>query len=199
VPEIQSVNDIETSRLEAFSDGVFAVVITIMVLEIKPPHGADISDLHSVLPKFLAYLLSFTFVGIYWNNHHHLLRAAKRISGAVMWSNLSLLFCISLIPFVTAWVGEGNNHSHEWPAALYGFVGIAAAMTYTVLVITISKCNRDTGFVNALGHDTKGKLSLLFYVIGSAGAFINPWISYAFYVLVSLMWFVPDRRLTNIE
>lgn len=187
---------IESTRLEAFSDAVIAVAITIMVLEIKAPHSGEFSALKEVTPTFLAYILSFTFIGIYWNNHHHMLRAAKTISGSVMWANLHLLFWLSMVPFVTAWVGE--HHEDSAPAVTYGAVAVMAALAYTVLFKTIVKANPETNFAQALGHDLKGKLSLGFYVVGTGLAFINPYIAYALFACVTLMWFIPDRRLANL-
>ncbi len=187
---------IESNRLEAFSDAVIAVIITIMVLEIHAPDGGGFSDLKHITPTLLAYILSFAFIGIYWNNHHHLLRATKRISASVMWANLHLLFWLSLIPFVTAWVGE--HHMSHAPAAAYGLVGVMAAVAYTVLLAFIKKANPDTGISDALDKSYKGKLSLLFYVCAVPLAFVNPIISYALYVAVSVMWFVPDRRLATV-
>ena len=193
---------IESNRLEAFSDAVIAVIITIMVLEIHAPDGGGFSSLKDIMPTLYAYVLSFTFIGIYWNNHHHLLRATKRISAPVMWANLHLLFWLSLIPFVTAWVGEhpgvGEHPISHAPAASYGVVGVMSAVAYTLLVSFIKKANTDTGISEALANSYKGTLSLIFYICAVPLAFVNPIISYALYVAVSVMWFVPDRRLAEV-
>ncbi len=148
--------------------------------------------LESLVPGLLIYVLSFTFIGIYWNNHHHLFRATRRISGGVMWANLHLLFWLSLVPVVTAWVGE--HHESPWPAATYGFIGFMAAIAFTILTITITNANKDTRINEALGSDIKGKLSLALYALGMALAFIQPLLAYGAYALVSIMWFIPDRR-----
>jgi uncharacterized membrane protein len=188
---------VEKNRLEAFSDGVLAIVITIMVLELKVPHGSDFADLAPLLPIFLTYLLSFIYVGIYWNNHHHLLKAARRVTGGIMWANLHLLFWLSLFPFVTGWAGE--NHFTALPTALYGFVLLMAAIAYYILQGRIIRDHgRHSPLAQALGKDLKGKLSPLFYIAGMIGAFFNPAISACFYVAVALMWLVPDRRLEHL-
>jgi uncharacterized membrane protein len=188
--------EIGTGRLEAFSDGVMAVIITIMAFELKAPLGPSFHALSRRLPALLVYVLSFTFVGIYWNNHHHLLRATPRIDGAVMWANLHLLFWLSLIPVLTEWVG--SSYRNTWPAAVYGMVGLAAALAYTLLVITIVRANeRDSAVAMAIGSDLKGKVSLAMYALAIGFAFLSPWISYGLYAAVSVMWFIPDRRLTR--
>ena len=187
---------IGTSRLEAFSDGVMAVIITITALSLKAPAGSDFSALGHRLPALLVYILSFAFVGIYWNNHHHLLRATRHISGSVMWANLYLLFWLSLIPVITEWVG--NAYREAWPAATYGIVAIGAATAFTILVRTIVRANgRDSAVATAIGSDVKGKLSIVLYAAGIGFAFLSPWISYALYALVSIIWFIPDRRLSG--
>jgi len=186
----------ETGRLEAFSDGVLAVIITIMALELKPPDGGDFRALRERLPALLIYILSFTFVGIYWNNHHHLLRAARRISAGVMWANLHLLFWLSLIPVLTEWVGE--HYEDTAPAATYSVVGLGSAIAFTILTQAIIRADgTDSLVAAAIGKDTKGRLSLLAYAAAFAFAFVSPWISYALFAAVAVMWFVPDRRLSR--
>jgi uncharacterized membrane protein len=181
-------------RLEAFSDGVMAVIITIMVLEIKVPRGSDLGALEPVFPFFLAYALSFVFVGIYWNNHHHLLRAATHIDAKVMWANLHLLFWLSLIPVATGWVGQ--NPEASTPTALYGAVFLMAGFAYRLLVVAMVAYNgRESALGTAVGSDVKGLASLGVYIAGIGFAFVRPWISDALYVLVALIWLVPDRRL----
>jgi len=188
----------ETDRLEAFSDGVMAVIITIMAFNVKPPVGASLSAVHGVLPQLLVYVLSFAIIGTYWNNHHHLLRATQQISGAVMWANLLLLFWLSLFPIVTAWVGRYPRHA--LPAATYGLVGLAAAMAYWILVRMIIRVDgADSIVARAIGSDIKGNLSLVLNGIGVGLAFVVPAVSYGFYAAVAVMWFVPDRRLATPE
>jgi uncharacterized membrane protein len=181
-------------RLEAFSDGVIAIIITIMVLEMKVPHGTDLGALKALLPVFLSYVLSFLYVGIYWNNHHHLFQAVKHVSGAVLWANLHLLFWLSLFPFVTGWMGE--NHFSTWPVVIYGVVLIMAAVAYYILVRTlIAGHSADSTLAKAIGSDFKGKISVVIYATGVALAFLNAWIAIALYAGVALMWLVPDRRI----
>jgi uncharacterized membrane protein len=187
-----------TTRLEAFSDGVLAIIITIMVLELKVPHGEDLSVLTPLLPVFINYALSFVYIGIYWNNHHHMFHAVKRISGGVLWANLHLLFWLSLLPFVTGWMGE--NHFARLPTALYGGVLLMAAIAYSILVVTII---REEGagslLAKAVGRDVKGKLSVVAYVAAIALCFfVNQWSAQAIYVLVALVWLVPDKRIERI-
>jgi len=183
-----------TSRLEAFSDGVFAIIITIMVLELKVPHGEDLAALEPLLPVFISYVLSFIYVGIYWNNHHHLLHAANRVFGGVLWANLNLLFWLSLFPFVTGWMGE--NHFAAAPMALYGVVLLMAAIAYTILQTMIVAAEGDESLLKAaVGRDVKGKLSLGGYSIAIAMAFVSQWLSGLLYVVVALMWLIPDRRI----
>ncbi len=185
------------TRLEAFSDGVIAIIITIMVLEIRTPHGADLTALRPLVPVVLCYVLSFVFLGIYWNNHHHLLHAARHINGRIMWANLHLLFWLSLIPFTTRWVGE--TRGEPWPTALYGVVLLMAACGYTILQTTIVALQgRDSALAATLGSDWKGKLSIASYVAAIGLAFINRWASDALYVFVALLWLVPDRRIERI-
>ncbi len=184
-------------RLEAFSDGVIAILITIMVLELKVPHGADVAALRPVIPVFLSYVLSFVFLGIYWNNHHHLLQAIKHVDGRVLWANLHLLFWLSLIPFATGWLGE--NHFAAWPAALYGAVLLLAAVAYFVLTrALIALHGRESVLAAALGRDFKGKLSLVIYLVAIPLAFVNSWLAGALYVLVAVIWLVPDRRIEKL-
>ncbi|HEX5296045.1 MAG TPA: TMEM175 family protein [Streptosporangiaceae bacterium] len=184
----------ETGRLEAFSDGVLAVIITIMALELKAPAGGGFHDLHDRLPALLIYILSFTFVGIYWNNHHHLLRAARRVTPAVMWANLHLLFWLSLIPVLTEWIGE--HHERTAPAATYGAVCLASAVAFTVLVTVIIRADgRDSPVAAVSGQSIKSQASLVLYASGTVLAFVIPWIAYILYAVVSVIWFIPDRRL----
>ena len=183
-----------TRRLEAFSDGVFAIIITIMVLELRPPHGTDIAALRPLLPVILSYALSFVYVGIYWNNHHHMLRMTHRVTGGIMWANLHLLFWLSLIPFVTAWIGE--NNFAPVPLSLYGVVLLLDAIAYLILQRTIvASQGRHSPFAAAIGRDLKGWLSPLLYIVAIAGAFVYRWIAGAMYVAVALTWLIPDRRI----
>ncbi|AKU95337.1 Integral membrane protein [Labilithrix luteola] len=178
-------------RIEAFSDGVLAIIITIMVLELKVPHGSDLQALFPLAPLVLSYVLSFVYVGIYWNNHHHLMHTVKHVTGGMMWANLHLLFWLSLFPVVTAWVGD--NPTASWPAALYGIVLVAAAMAWLILQRTIIRTG--STLARAIGKDLKGKLSLLGYVLGIGASFVRPWIADLLYALVAVMWVVPDRRI----
>jgi uncharacterized membrane protein len=186
-----------TARLEAFSDGVLAVIITIMVLELRPPTHADpnLAELQPLIQGLLIYVLSFTFIGIYWNNHHHLLRATHRISGGVMWANLHLLFWLSLVPLVTTWVGDHGRSL--WPAVAYGAIGFMAGVAFYILTLTIRDANKDTRINEILQRDIKGKASVVLYALGIALAFIEPLLAYGVYVLVSIMWFIPDRRFAR--
>jgi len=187
---------VNKTRLEAFSDGVIAILITIMVLELKVPHGADWAALSPLLPVFLTYVLSFVFLGIYWTNHHHMLHAATRVNGAVLWANLHLLFWLSLVPFVTEWMGE--NHFDPVPTALYGGVLLCAALSYTILLRTILACEGPhSKLAEAIGNDLKGYLSLALYVVAIPMAFVNERISDVLYVTVALIWLVPDRRIES--
>jgi uncharacterized membrane protein len=184
-------------RMEAFSDGVIAIIITIMVLEMKVPHGADLTALRSLIPVFLSYVLSFVFLGIYWNNHHHLLQAAQRVDGRILWANLHLLFWLSLVPFVTNWMGE--NHFAAWPVALYGAVLLFAALAYVVLTrVLIARHGVNSALANALGGDFKGKLSLLIYGVAIPLAFVMSRVAFALYVVVAVMWLIPDRRIEKV-
>jgi uncharacterized membrane protein len=185
---------VSKSRLEAFSDGVLAIIITILVLELKVPHGENLSTLEPLLPVFLGYVLSFVYVGIYWNNHHHMLHACKRISGAALWANLHLLFWLSLMPFVTGWMGE--NHFAQLPTALYGVVLLMAAIGYWMLQRTlIAAEGSDSVLRRAIGGDRKGNLSVLIYAAAIPLAFFDARLAQACYVIVALMWLVPDRRI----
>ena len=185
-----------TARVEAFSDAVMAVIITIMAFELRAPHGATLGAVRHELPGLLVYVLSFGYVGIYWNNHHHLLRAADRISGAAMWANLFLLFWLSLIPVLTEWLRD--QYRHPLPAAAYGAVALAAGFAYWILVHALINANgRESAVARAIGSDVKGYASLVLYAAGVGLAFVSPWISYAIYVAVAVMWFVPDRRFTR--
>ncbi len=187
----------EPARLEAFSDGVIAVIITIMVLELKPPHGTDLESLREILPTLAAYVLSFVFVGIYWNNHHHMLRASSGIDGRAMWANLHLLFWLSVVPFTTNWLGQ--NPSAAVPTALYGFVLLFDAIAYTLLQNALLAVNGpDTPFARAVAADVKGKMSLVLYVCAIGAAFVSPKISDVLFVVVAVLWFVPDRRFEPV-
>jgi uncharacterized membrane protein len=180
--------------MEAFSDGVIAILITIMVLELHVPHGSELSALKPLAPVFLSYVLSFVILGIYWNNHHHLLQAARAVSGRVLWANLHLLFWLSLFPFGTAWMGE--NHFDTIPTAAYGVVLLAAAIAYYLLQRAICALDGpDSALAAALGRDLKGKISPVLYAVAIPAAFVNRWISVGLYVAVAVLWFVPDRRL----
>src|SRR5262245_27608913 len=189
---IRPPREMSPARLEAFSDGVLAVIITIMVMELRPSVGDNFPVLEGMVPNLLIYVLSFTFIAIYCNNHHHLLRATRRISGGVMWANLHLLFWLSLVPVVTAWVGKYAES--KWPAVTYGFIGFMAGVAYTILATTIAAVNKDTAISQVLQRDIKGRVSLAFYAVGMALAFVQPLLAYIPYVLVSIMWFIPDRR-----
>jgi len=182
-------------RLEAFSDGVLAIVITIMVLELDVPHGdATIAALAPIVPVFISYALSFVFVGIYWNNHHHLLHAAPRVDGRVLWANLHLLFWLSLIPFVTGWMGE--NHFATWPSALYGVVLLLSGIAYFILArVLIAVNGQDSALAKAVGNDVKGRVSIALYLAAIPLAFLAGWLALAIYVIVAIMWLVPDRRI----
>ncbi len=184
-------------RLEAFSDGVIAIIITIMVLELKVPRGADLAALRPMIPVLLGYVLSFALVGIYWNNHHHLLHAVQRINGNVLWANLFLLFCLSLVPFVTAWMDE--NHFAAIPVAFYGGALLLCAIAFTILVrVLVAHHGEDSTLAKAIGNDHKGKISLLLYAAAIPLAFVDPRISLALYVTVAVIWFLPDRRIENL-
>jgi uncharacterized membrane protein len=183
-------------RMEAFSDGVLAIIITIMVLEMKVPHGSSFSDLKPIIPIFISYVLSFVNVAMYWNNHHHMIQAAHKINGTVLWTNIHLLFWLSLFPFVTGWMGE--NNFPVIPVALYGIVSLMAGVAYYILAHCLTGIHgRESEFAKALGTDTKGKLSVIIYTLGVGLCFIHPLIGLGMYFLVAVMWFIPDRRFEN--
>ena len=187
----------EKNRLEAFSDGVLAVIITIMVLELKVPHGVELAALQPLLPVFLSYVLSFIYVGIYWNNHHHMLHSTHRVNGSILWANLHLLFWLSLLPFTTGWMGE--NHLAAMPAAVYGFVLLMAAIAYFLLQrAIISQQGPGSLLASAIGNDWKGKLSPVLYLVAMFLAFASPWMANGLYALVALIWLVPDRRIERV-
>jgi uncharacterized membrane protein len=182
------------TRLEAFSDAVIAIIMTILVLELKVPHEASLEALEPLIPVFLTYVMSFIYLGIYWNNHHHMLHAADRVNGAVLWANMHLLFWLSLIPFVTGWMGE--NHFAEVPTSLYGVILLMAAISYTILQTTIIRAHGPGSKLKlAVGGDRKGKASMVLYAAAIPLAFVNQWISDGIYASVALMWLVPDRRI----
>jgi uncharacterized membrane protein len=182
-----------TTRVEAFSDGVIAIIITIMVLELRPPHEATPAGLKPLLPVLGSYLLSFVFVGIYWSNHHHLLHAAQKVNGKVLWANLHLLFWLSLIPFTTAWMGE--THFTTWPVALYGCVLLLAGIAYYILVHVLTASEGNAALADALGSDFKGKVSILGYILAIPISFVRPWIACLLYISIAVTWLIPDRRI----
>jgi uncharacterized membrane protein len=186
--------DMPKGRLEAFSDGVFAVIITIMVLDMKSPHGTTLAALRPVLPIFFSYVLSFIYVGIYWNNHHHLLHAAQHVTGGILWANLHLLFWLSLTPFTTAWMGE--NHFAPWTVALYGVILLFAGIAYFILTKSlIARHGPDSTLAASIGSDRKGRMSVVVYAAAIPLSFVRPWIAFACYVVVAIMWLVPDPRI----
>jgi uncharacterized membrane protein len=181
-------------RLEAFSDGVLAIIITIMVLELKVPHGTDFEILKPLLPVFMSYILSFIYIGIYWNNHHHLMQAVERVNGGILWANMHLLFWLSLVPFVTGWMGE--NHFAALPVALYGVVLLMAAFAYYLLSIALIRHHgKESLLAIAYGKDFKGKISLAIYITAIAVSFFSPWVSMGLYTFVAIIWFIPDTRI----
>jgi uncharacterized membrane protein len=181
-------------RLEAFSDGVIAILITIMVLELKVPHGADLEALQPLIPVLLSYLLSFIYLGIYWNNHHHTFQAVRHVNGAVLWANLHLLFWLSLVPLATNWMGETSFAT--WPVAIYGIVLLMSAIAYTILTLVLVALHGPTSVLAvALGRDYKGKASLVCYILAIGLAFVNNWIACGLYVVVAIIWLVPDPRI----
>ncbi|BAY28589.1 hypothetical protein NIES37_01310 [Tolypothrix tenuis PCC 7101] len=181
-------------RLEAFSDAVIAIIITIMVLELKVPHGADLTALRPLIPVFFSYVLSFIFLGIYWNNHHHLLQAVRHVNGRILWANAHLLFWLSVIPFATAWMGE--NHFAPVPVALYGTVLLFSAIAYYILTLSlIGHHGKDSTLASALGRDLKGKISLVLYAVAIPLSFVNSWLACGLYIMVAVMWLIPDRRI----
>jgi uncharacterized membrane protein len=184
-------------RVEAFSDGVIAIIITIMVLELKVPEGFDLAAVRPLIPIFLAYVLSFIYVGIYWNNHHHMFHTVQKVNGAVLWANLHLLFWLSLLPAVTHWIGE--SHLAAWPTAMYGVVLFMAAIAYFILThVLISHHGPDSTLARAMGRDIKGKLSVVIYLAGVVTAFFVPWLSVALYTLAAAIWLVPDTRVEHV-
>ncbi len=184
------------NRMEAFSDGVLAIIITIMVLELKVPHGEDLATLAPLIPVLLSYVLSFIYIGIYWNNHHHLLQATTEVSGGMLWANLHLLFWLSLLPFVTGWMGE--NHFSALPSAFYGVVLLMASIAYWLLArVIIVNEGRESLIAQAIGKDMKGLASTLSYVVAIPLAFVNPWIAQAIFVGTALIWLIPDRRIEH--
>jgi len=188
---------VNKNRLEAFSDGVLAIIITIMVLELRPPAGVELADLKLLLPIFLSYVLSFIYLGIYWNNHHHMFHATKHVTGGILWANLHLLFWLSLFPFTTGWMGE--NHLTPTPTAVYGFVLLMAAIAYYILQrAIIASQGANSLLATAIGKDWKGKLSPAFYLAAIPLAFVSVWISSGLYVFVALIWLVPDRRIERV-
>ncbi len=186
----------KTSRLEAFSDGVLAIIITIMVLELRPPEDADIHSILKVIPVFLSYVFSFMYIGIYWNNHHHLFQITQKVNGKILWANLHLLFWLSLIPFTTAWIG--HNHKEVLPVLSYGLVLLFSAIAYAILQAVIIK-SHDITFAlrRAIGSDIKGKISIAMYSLGVVLALVNTWLSIACYIFVAIMWIIPDRRIES--
>jgi uncharacterized membrane protein len=182
------------ARLETFSDGVIAIIITIMVLELRAPHDTNPVALLPLVPVFLSYVMSFIYLGIYWNNHHHLLHVVEHVGGGVLWANLHLLFWLSMVPFVTAWMGE--NHFAPWTLAFYGIVQLFAAMAYFILTrALLSLHSRDSLLATALGRDFKGKISIVIYLVAIPLAFVKWWLSFSLYLLVAIMWLIPDRRI----
>jgi uncharacterized membrane protein len=183
-----------SERIKAFSDGVLAIIITIMVLDLRPPHGERLADLAALWPTFLAYVLSFLYVGIYWNNHHHLFCAVEKVDGAALWANIHLLFWLSLLPFASAWASDSLFATD--PVALYGGVLLGAAIAYFILVVTLKRAQADGSLLHrAIGGDFKGRISIVLYLLGIGGAFLSPWIGCLIYVGVAAMWLVPDRRI----
>ena len=181
-------------RLEAFSDGVLAIIITIMVLEMKVPHGDSLVSLRPLLPVFISYILSFTYIGIYWNNHHHMLHAARQVNGKTLWANIHLLFWLSLVPFVTGWMGENNFAT--LPVALYGVVLLMAAIAYYILAHSLVRLDgKNSALGQAFGKDWKGILSPIIYAAGIGLSFVNPWVGFTLYVFVAAIWFIPDKRI----
>jgi len=182
-----------TGRVEAFSDGVIAIIITIMVLELRPPHDATLAGLRPLLPVLGSYVMSYIFIGIYWSNHHHLLHAAQHVDGRCLWANLHLLFWLSLIPFVTAWMGE--NHFTTWPVALYGGVLLFSGIAYYILVRALLASQGNEVLAAALGSDFKGKMSIVIYMVAIPLAFVRAWLAFLVYICVAVMWLIPDRRI----
>ena len=185
------------TRMEAFSDGVLAIIITIMVLEVKVPHGDELADLRPLIPGFLSYALSFIYLGIYWNNHHHMLYVTHGVNGAILWANLHLLFWLSLVPFTTGWMGK--NHFAKLPTAAYGVVLLCSAIAYTILSIAIVRQQGAySKLAGAVGRDRKGKVSMALYALAIPMAFVSEWVAYAIYISVAMIWLVPDRRIERV-
>lgn len=185
------------TRLEAFSDGVLAIIITIMVLEIKVPHGNDLVALKPLIPVLLSYIMSFIYIGIYWNNHHHMMHTVRNVTGSILWANLHLLFWLSLVPFVTGWIGE--NHFSAVPMAFYGLVLLMAAIAYFILQTSIIRAQgKNSILAKAIGSDIKGKMSPILYLLAIASNFVSPWISGSIYILVAFIWLIPDKRIEII-
>jgi uncharacterized membrane protein len=181
-------------RLEAFSDGVIAIIITIMVLEMKVPHGADIQSLRPLFPVFLSYILSFIYIGIYWNNHHHTMQVVSSVNGTILWANMHLLFWLSLVPFVTGWMGE--NHFARWPVTCYGIVLIMNGVAYSILMLALIRHHgKNSLLAKAVGKDWKGNISIIIYAVAIAFSWVNSTVSFALYILVAMMWFIPDKRI----
>jgi uncharacterized membrane protein len=181
-------------RLEAFSDGVVAIIITIMVLELRVPHTDTLVGLKPLIPTLVSYILSFVYIGIYWNNHHHLLYTVEKINGYILWSNLNLLFWLSLVPFVTAWMGE--NHFSQWPVVLYGCILVMNGLSYSLLcLLLIRQAGPGSTPAGTFKKDWKGKLSVIIYLVAILLAFLNPWLGVGLYTVVAIMWFLPDRRI----
>lgn len=188
---------LRTARLEAFSDGVLAIIITIMVLELRVPHGADVASLEPLFPQFLSYVMSFVYLGIYWNNHHHMLHTVERATGGILWANLHLLFWLSLVPVATGWMGE--NFLSRLPTVLYGVVLLMAGIAYFILQkVIIRSQGPGSTLARALGRDWKGKLSVILYAVAIGIAFVRPWVADAIFVVVAAMWLVPDRRIEHV-
>ncbi len=185
------------TRIEAFSDAVIAIILTIMVLELKIPHGDSLDQLTQLAPQFLSYILSFVYLGIYWNNHHHLFYAVKKVNGRILWANMHLLFWLSLLPFATGWMGE--NHYTAVPTAIYGLILLMASIGYWVLVQVLLKNEGKNSMIsNAIGNDIKGKISILLYVVALPLSFITQWAAQLIYLLVAILWLVPDKRIENL-
>ena len=195
-PPLDTITSMHKGRLEAFSDAVIAIIMTVMVLELKAPHGKELSDLEAVLPSLTLYLLSFVFLAIYWNNHHHLLQVAKKVNGAVLWANMHLLFWLSLIPFATDWMG--STHLSHWSVALYGMVLFFCGFAYSILLKTLISANgKDSALAQATGSDFKGNISVLIYLLSIGLTWVNPLLACACFVLVACIWLVPDKRMEN--
>jgi uncharacterized membrane protein len=185
-------------RLEAFSDGVIAILITIMVLELKVPHGTELADLAPLLPIFLGYVLSLVYIAIYWNNHHHLLKPTSRVSPVIMWSNMLLLFCLSLVPFGTAWLGESRNYLNEWPVFIYSVIALLCAVAYYILSKSIAFAHPNTKLEEEINNSKKGLVSLIIYILSAVFSFISPIISLFLLATTALIWFIPSKQLETL-